>query len=260
MDYDPKNFLEKFLAIKDKNLKYFLSPILVKHNFKHGFFSKKSSEINLSLLSKHLNENNNDCFLKQIHSNEIVLGSKTQEKNTLEADGIFSDKQNQNLWIYTADCMPILFADKKKRTVAAIHCGRKGLENKIIKNIIKKFYKNGCSNEDLIVAIGPSISKKYYLIDNRTLKDFYRRASHRESISFLDNKDFLLKLKKLVNYKNRVLNPLDLKKFAHIQLLNENILNENIDISCLCTYESNSDFHSWRRSKTFSRQWNFISP
>ena len=56
--------------------------------------------------------------------------------------------------------MPILFADKRKRSVAAIHCGRKGLENKIIKNIINIFYKKGSSNKDLIVAIGPSISKK----------------------------------------------------------------------------------------------------
>ena len=51
----------------------------------------------------------------------------------------------------------------------------------------------------------------------------------------------------------------DLKKYAYFQLLNENIPNSNIDISNLCTYESIHDFHSWRRTKTNSRQWNFIS-
>ena len=84
MDYDPKNFLEKFLAIKDKNLKYFLSPILVKHNFKHGFFSKKSSEINLSLLSKHLNEKNT-LFLgagSVVYVNPICIGLKQYIKKT----------------------------------------------------------------------------------------------------------------------------------------------------------------------------------
>ena len=59
--------------------------------------------------------------------------------------------------------------------------------------------------------------------------------------------------------KNQFLIPLDLKKYAHIQLLNENITSKNIDISNLCTYESNHNFHSWRKSKTYSRQWNFIS-
>ena len=39
----------------------------------------------------------------------------------------------------------------------------------------------------------------------------------------------------------------------------ENISNKNIDISNLCTYESNHNFHSWRRTKTYLRQWNFIS-
>ena len=57
--------------------------------------------------------------------------------------------------------MPILFADKKNRLVAAIHCGRKGLENKIIKKLIKIFYDKGCSKEDILVAIGPSISVSY---------------------------------------------------------------------------------------------------
>ncbi|ABM71801.1 DUF152 [Prochlorococcus marinus str. MIT 9515] len=260
MDDNQQKFQEKDLKIKDKSFKYFLSPIFVENNFKHGFFTKTSSETNLSVLSKQLNENNKDCILNQIHSNQIVFGSETQGSEIEEADGIFSDKHNQTLWIYTADCMPILFADKSKRQVGAIHCGRKGLENKIIKNIIDKFYNNGCSNEDLIVAIGPSISKKYYLVDNKTLENFYRYVPHNESISLIDNLPTLFKLKKLVNNKNKVLNALDLKKYAHLQLINEKIPKKNIDISDLCTYESNYDFHSWRRSKTYSRQWSFISP
>ena len=167
---------------------------------------------------------------------------------------MFNDKHNQNLWIYTADCMPILFADKKKRYVAAIHCGRKGLEIKIIKNLINIFYNKGCSKDDLLVAIGPSISKKNYLIDSKTLKNFYVHIADKESITYLKDERILIKL------KHEDSTALNLKKYAHIQLLNENIPNSNIDISNLCTYESNYDFYSWRRSKTPSRQWNFISP
>ena len=137
MAQNQKFFKKTELAIKNKNYKYYLSPILVKNNFKHGFFTKTSSEIKLSLLSKHLNKNNNNCVLNQIHSNKIVFGSKTQGNEIIEADGLVNDKHNQNLWIYTADCMPILFADKRKRYVAAIHCGRRGLEKKIIKMWLK---------------------------------------------------------------------------------------------------------------------------
>ena len=259
MAYNQTNFQENHLALKNKNLKYYLSPILLKNKFKHGFFTKTSSEINLSILSNHLNLNKSSCILNQIHSNEIVFGSKTQEKEIVKADGMISDKHNQNLWIYTADCMPILFADIRKRFVAAIHCGRKGLENKIIKNTIKIFYSKGCLNEDLIVAVGPSISKKYYLVGNKILNDFYSHVFYKESISLLDDKDNLLNLKLLTKNKNQVSSPLDLRKYAHMQLLNENIPTTNIDISNLCTYELNHNFHSWRRSKTYARQWNFIS-
>ena len=63
MAQNQKHFKKNELSIKNKNYKYYLSPILVKNNFKHGFFTKTSSEIKLSLLSKRLNKNNNDCVL-----------------------------------------------------------------------------------------------------------------------------------------------------------------------------------------------------
>ena len=257
MSFNQKNFQENELAIKDIKLKYYSSPILLKNNFKHGFLTKTSSEINLTLLSKRLNLKNNNCVLNQIHSNQVVFGSKTQEKERVEADGIVCDKNNQNLWIYTADCMPILFADKTKRLVAAIHCGRKGLEKKIIRNLIKIFYNKGCSKEDILVAIGPSISKKHYLIDKKTLQNFYKKAVSNEPI--LDYTGNLLNFKEQVKLEEKDSISINLKKYAHTQLLKENISNSNIDISNLCTYESNHNFYSWRRSKTYSRQWNFIS-
>ena len=259
MSYIQKHFPENELAIKNKKFKYYLSPILIKNNFKHGFFTKISSEIDLSFLSSKLNLNYRNCVLNQIHSNRIVFGSKTQGLKRAEADGMVCDKDNQNLWIYTADCMPILFADKRKRIVAAIHCGRKGLENRIINNLIKIFENLGTAKEDLLVAIGPSISKKNYLIDQKTLWEFYKEVNYKEPNSYSKDGGILFNLKNLVKFKNKGMMPIDLKKYAHIQLLSQNIPNKNIDISRLCTFESNHDFYSWRRSKTFSRQWNFIS-
>ena len=259
MFFSQKCFQENEFEMKGKILKYYLSPTLLENNFKHGFFTKTSSAVNLSLLSNRLKLNNKNCILSQIHSNQIVFGSKTQEKERLKADGIICDKQNQNLWIYTADCMPILFADKKKRLVAAIHCGRKGLEKKIIKKLIKIFYDKGCSKEDMLVAIGPSISIKNYLIDNKTFQNFHNKTSSKESISFSDSIEISLNSKELVKLQKNDLIPLNLKKYAYTELLKENISNTNIDISNICTFESNHNFHSWRRSKTYLRQWNFIS-
>ena len=187
-----------------------------------------------------------------------MFGSCSGEGFKTDADGLVGNKCNQNLWVYTADCMPIFFADKRKRNVASLHCGRKGLEKKIIKNLVKIFDNLGTSRDNLLVAIGPAISKEHYLVDKMTLKEFYRKA---------ENKNITVKLTKTKkdfcfndsnHFREQNLNQLDLKRSAYRQLLNENIPHTNIDISNLCTYKFNNEFYSWRRSKTFSRQWNFI--
>jgi len=187
-----------------------------------------------------------------------VFGSHSQKGNKTDADGLFGNKCNQNLWVYTADCMPLFFADKKTRNVAALHCGRKGLEKKIIKNLVKIFDIFGTSRDDLLVAIGPAISKEHYLVDKLTLKEFYRKAENKKITLNLTKTEKDLCLSDSNYFKEQNLNQLDLKKFAYSQLLDENILSKNIDISNLCTYELKNQFNSWRRNKTTSRQWNFI--
>ncbi len=188
----------------------------------------------------------------------IVLGSLSQEGSKTDADGLIGNKCNQNLWIYTADCMPIFFADKRTRNVAALHCGRKGLEKKIIKNLVKIFDNFGTSREDLLVAIGPAISKEHYLVDQLTLKEFYRKAENKKITVNLTKTEKDLFFSNSNHFKEQNLNQLDLKRSAYRQLLSENIPNTNIDISNLCTYKLNNEFNSWRMSKTFSRQWNLI--
>jgi len=154
--------------------------------------------------------------------------------------------------------MPIFFADKRTRNVAALHCGRKGLEKKIIKNMIKIFDNLGTSRDNLLVAIGPSISKEHYLVDKITLKEFYRKAENKNITDNLIKAEQDLCFSDSNHFKEQNSNQLDLKRSAYRQLLSENIPNTNIDISNLCTYKLKNEFNSWRKSKTFSRQWNFI--
>ncbi len=187
-----------------------------------------------------------------------MFGSHSGEGIKTDADGIVGNKWNQNLWVYTADCMPIFFADKRTRTVATLHCGRKGLEKKIIKNLVKIFDNLGTSRDNLLVAIGPAISKEHYLVDKMTLKEFYKKAENKTITLNLTKVEKGLCFSASNQFKEKNLNQLDLKRSAYRQLLNENIPYTNIDISNLCTYKLKNEFNSWRRTKTFSRQWNFI--
>jgi len=154
--------------------------------------------------------------------------------------------------------MPIFFADKRTRNVAALHCGRKGLENKIINNLVKFFDNFGTFRDDLIVAIGPAISKEHYLVDKMTLKEFYIKAENKEITVDLTQTEKDLYLSDSNRFKEQNSNQLDLKRSAYRQLLNEKIPSTNIDISNLCTYKLKNEFNSWRRTKTMLRQWNFI--
>ena len=246
------------IYIQNKKFEYFSSPILNQNNFKNAYFTKSSSEKFLQLLGNQFNENYINCVSNQIHSNVIVFGSHYQDGSKTYADGLVGNKFNQNLWVYTADCMPIFFADKRTRNVAALHCGRKGLENKIIKNLVKIFDNLGAFRDDLLVAIGPAISKEYYLVDKMTLKEFNRKAENKKIMVNLTKTEKDLYFSDSNRFKEQNLNQLDLKRSAYRQLLNEKIPNTNIDISNLCTYKLKNEFNSWRRSKAMSRQWNFI--
>jgi len=152
--------------------------------------------------------------------------------------------------------MPILFADKRTRYVAAIHCGRKGLEKGIIRNSIKIFDKIGSHRKDIVVAIGPSISKENYLVDKKTLKEFYKNA-FKELMPNIKSNDNKLNSDIFEISKKQAFFQLDLKKHAHLQLIYENIKKSNIEISNICTFDS-KNFFSWRENKTLLRQWNLI--
>ena len=123
---------------------------------------------------------------------------------------------------------------------------------------MKIFDNYGTSRDNLLVAIGPAISKEHYLVDKMTLKEFYRKAENKNIMVNLTKAEKDLYFSDSNHFKEQNLNQLDLKRSAFRQLLNENIPNKNIDISNLCTYKLKNQFNSWRRSKTISRQWNLI--
>ncbi|MDA9747135.1 peptidoglycan editing factor PgeF [Prochlorococcus sp. AH-736-M13] len=258
MPYKEIYFSKDEICIQNKKFEYYSSPILSQNNFKHAYFMKSCSEKFLQLLGNHFNENSINYVSNQIHSNVIVFASNLQKGTKTNADGLVSNKCSQNLWVYTADCMPIFFADTRTRTVATLHCGRKGLEKKIIKNLVKIFDTFGTSRDDLLVAIGPAISKEHYLVDKMTLKEFYRKAENKNIAVKLTKTKKDLYLSDSNHFRKQNFYKLDLKRSAYRQLVNENIPHTNIDISNLCTYELNNEFYSWRRSKTISRQWNLI--
>jgi YfiH family protein len=126
--------------------------------------------------------------LKQIHSNLVRINDATDasRERPWKADGMMTDMPGLLLGIQTADCIPVLVADRKRRVVAAFHAGWRGTVKRIVESGIGRMrLEFGSRPEDLIAAIGPGIGPCCYAVGEETLVEFesqfvYARELFRE--------------------------------------------------------------------------------
>ena len=101
--------------------------------------------------------------VRQIHSNVLVVGGPASAcsepgKPLGKGDGLMTDQPGVLLGIQTADCIPVLVADRRRRAVAAFHAGWRGTVKRIVENGIGRMRMEfGSRPEDLVAAIGPGI-------------------------------------------------------------------------------------------------------
>ena len=95
--------------------------------------------------------------LKQIHSDIIQDMKDTAAANEpREGDASITQLGGAVLGIQTADCVPILIADRKGHAVAAVHAGWRGTALRIAQQTVARFRADyGIPAEDLIAVIGP---------------------------------------------------------------------------------------------------------
>lgn len=95
--------------------------------------------------------------LKQVHSDIIHDMTDTSAANEpFEGDAAITQLGGAVLGIQTADCVPILLADKKGHAVAAIHAGWRGTAARIAqKTVARLVHDYGIPSHDLIAVIGP---------------------------------------------------------------------------------------------------------
>lgn len=77
------------------------------------------------------------------------------------------------LAIQTADCIPVLIADRKKRAVAGFHAGWRGTLKRIVESGVGRMRLEFDSRpKDLIAAIGPGIGQCCYAVGEEVLDEF----------------------------------------------------------------------------------------
>jgi YfiH family protein len=111
--------------------------------------------------------------IRQIHSSVVVVANSSHIGQPCEGDGLMTDKPGLLLGILTADCTPVLVADRKRKAVAAFHAGWRGTVKRIVESGIERMRQEFSSQpEDLVAAIGPSIGPCCYAVGEDVLSEF----------------------------------------------------------------------------------------
>lgn len=113
--------------------------------------------------------------LRQFHSNRIVQAvlADAARDHPHKADGQMTDEPGLLIAVQTADCIPVLVADRKRRAVAAFHAGWRGTVNRIVESGVGSMrLAFGSRPHDLIAAIGPGIGLCCYAVGEEVLSAF----------------------------------------------------------------------------------------
>jgi YfiH family protein len=111
--------------------------------------------------------------LRQIHSSLIRRVTADDISTPLKGDGLMTDQPSVLLGIQTADCIPVLVADRKKRAVAAFHAGWRGTLARIVENGVGRMrVEFGSKPENLIASIGPGIGPCCYSVGDEVREQF----------------------------------------------------------------------------------------
>jgi polyphenol oxidase len=160
--------------------------------------------------------------LKQIHSC-IVVDAQDRRGVLGPGDAMVTSARHNWIGVRTADCVPVLLADRRKQVVAAVHAGWRGTVANVAGNTVETMQNlHGSNPADIVAAIGPSIGVCCFEVGPEIVSEFERQLPGVSTGRHVD----------LVEANRR-------------QLLASGIT--AIDMAGLCTKCLAEEFHSYRR-------------
>jgi YfiH family protein len=111
--------------------------------------------------------------LYQVHSAEAVTVIEPYDDALRpHADALVTNRPGLALGILTADCAPVLFADREAGVVAAAHAGWKGALGGVTDATILAMEAIGAHRERIVAAVGPCIARASYEVDDAFIRRF----------------------------------------------------------------------------------------
>ena len=174
--------------------------------------------------------------VKQVHGTDaLVLDRPVTVADRFERgwDALVTDQPGVTVAVRTADCVPVLVYDRRRRAVAAIHAGWRGAVAGIVPKTIQLMVSRfSIAESDLRVSIGPSAGPCCYEVDEAVLAPL--RSSRSDWPSVLqDDRGTRARL--------------DLKTLVRRQATHSGIRPEYITTVNLCTICHSELFYSYRR-------------
>lgn len=187
-------------------------------------------------------------MLTQMHGDRIIeIGEKDLLPVTLnKGDGLITNRPGMAICVKTADCVPLLFVDRRLKVAGAVHAGWRGTALKIAAKMAGIFSERFSSrNEDIMVFIGPAIGPCCYEVDSPVFEAF-------SAIKGMERFFYKLERKDRWNF--------DLLNANRFQLIEEGVPGDNIWVADICTSCRQDLFYSHRAAKgrKEGRQLSFI--
>ena len=196
--------------------------------------------------------------LRQIHSDLIHRVDRKPEQ-PLAGDGMVTDTPGLLLAVQTADCLPIILVDRKRRAVGVFHAGWRGTVKRIVEKGVGEMRKHfGSDPRNLVAAIGPGVQGCCYEVGEEVRTKFEAQFAYASSL-FREVKEsdpvrekypmLFLTARAPGHSELPVKLFLDLVEANRRQLLDAGLLAKNIDTAAPCTACHTELLFSFRAEK-----------
>jgi hypothetical protein len=196
--------------------------------------------------------------LRQIHSDLIHRVNKPPGEQ-IAGDGLLTETPGMLLGIGTADCLPIILVDVKKKAVGIVHAGWRGTIKRIVEKGVGEMGRYfGTLPGDVKAAIGPGIHGCCYEVGTEVRDQFASQLAYAAEL-FRETKDSdpIRRKYPLLFLSARPPGHSDLPKKIFLdlfqanrhQLIDAGVPAENISASPLCTSCRTDLLFSHRKEK-----------
>ena len=98
----------------------------------------------------------------QTHSADVVTVTGPMDAPRPEADGMVTATPGVALTVLTADCEPVLFADRAAGVIGAAHAGWKGALGGVLEATVEAMVALGAARGRIVAVIGPTLGRTAY--------------------------------------------------------------------------------------------------